>query len=117
VTGRQEGWITVWHFHARPHAAAAAPSRVPGGAVKVLRYVLLALVACSGLVLAAVPGVALAQGTAPSSCPKPAAGQVSCAATLAPGSTAIRASGLAAATPPPGYGPLALRYAYGLEYS
>lgn len=42
------------------------------------------LVLCSGLVLVAIPAVALAQAAGPSSCPAATAGQVSCAA-LDPG--------------------------------
>jgi hypothetical protein len=76
-----------------------------------------AVVLCSVLVLAAIPAVALAQVAGPSSCPVPAAGQVSCAALAAPGATALTGAQLAASgTAPPGYSPVQLRYAYGLEF-
>jgi hypothetical protein len=102
--GRREGWTTVWHYHARCVVTA-------------LRRALPVLVVCSGLVLAGMPAVAMAApGTGPSGCPAAAPGQGTCVA-VAPGRTATPASAVSASTPPPGYGPLALRYAYGLEYS
>ena len=66
---------------------------------------------------AGTSGRPTASAEVPRGCPAPAAGQVTCAALIAPGSKAVRASAVSAATPPPGYGPVALRYAYGLEYS
>jgi hypothetical protein len=77
-----------------------------------------AVTVCAGLVLAglAIPAAGPAAASTPAGCTAPAVGQVGCAATVTPGSTAVtNASLAAAATPPPGYGPLALRYAYGLE--
>jgi hypothetical protein len=87
--------------------------------------------ACSTLALAgvfAVPAAATAQPTVhsvraaaasgPQGCPAPTAGQVSCAAAVAPGSTAVTEATLQATDSlPAGYGPLALRYAYGLDSS
>jgi hypothetical protein len=95
------------------------------------RRTLKAITACCALVLAgtvAVPASAMpasagtsgrlaASAGVPRGCPAPAVGQVTCAALVAPGSTAVRAGAVSAAALPPGYGPLSLRYAYGLEYS
>jgi hypothetical protein len=59
-----------------------------------------------------------AQAAGPQGCPAPAVGQVGCAAAVAPGGTAIREATLQAAdTLPTGYGPLDLRYAYGLSFA
>jgi hypothetical protein len=116
-TSRQEGWTTVWHRHARLSTAVSAESRVAIGAVKVHRRALAALVLCSGLVLAGIPAVAHAQGTSPSGCTQPAVGQISCAALVASGATAMTEAAVAASgTAPPGFSPVQLRYAYGLEF-
>jgi hypothetical protein len=112
--GRREGWITVWHYIARPGAAAAARSRVTGK-VSVLRRVLPALVVGSGLVLAGVPAVALAQASAPSACPAPAPGQVTCVAVAPVVGTAVTEAALqAAGTTPTGLSPANLQDAYSL---
>jgi hypothetical protein len=87
------------------------------------RFVRLGVVtACTGLALAGAWGVpAVAGAAAPAAtgagCTAPAAGQVGCAALVTPGVTAKKASALAAGTAPPGYGPLDLRHAYGLDFS
>lgn len=60
---------------------------------------------------AGTSGRLAASAEVPRGCPAPAVGQVTCAALVAPGSTAVRASAVSAATPPPGYGPPAVRYA------
>jgi hypothetical protein len=104
----------VWHYLARPGAAAAAQSRVTG-AVTVFRRVLPALVVCSGLVLAGVPAVALAQAGPPSACPAPAPGQGTCVAVAPVGGTAVTEAALeAAGTAPTGLSPTNLRDAYSL---
>jgi hypothetical protein len=89
-----------------------------------LRRAVSAVVGCLGLVLAGmVPAApASAQGT-PAGCAAPATGQTTCAGLITPGSTAVAADAVqpessgAAASLPPGLGPLSLRYAYGLEFS
>jgi hypothetical protein len=102
----------VWHYHAR----SRAEPRVPGSAVKVIRRSLPVLVVCSGLVLAGVPAVALAQGTGPSACPAPAPGQGTCVAVAAPGRAAVTEAALkAAGTAPAGYSPANLQDAYSLS--
>jgi hypothetical protein len=67
----------------------------------------------------AVPAAATAQpGASPQGCPAPAAGQVSCAAAVAPGSTAVAEAALqAAGTTPAGLSPANLRNAYSLSSS
>jgi hypothetical protein len=111
---RQEGWTTVRHDHARPHAAASAHNRATGGAANRIRRALPALVLCSGLVLGVIPAVPAAAQGGPSSCAAAAVGQVSCAALAAPRATAMTKAA-ASATAPPGYSPAQLQSAYGLE--
>jgi hypothetical protein len=106
----------VWHTHARPNAAATAPSRIADRALKALRRALPVLVVCSGLALTGIPAIAAAQSTPVSGCPAAAVGQVSCAAAVTPGTTGVTAKAMrASATLPPGYGPSDLRSAYGLS--
>jgi hypothetical protein len=108
----------VWHDHTRPRAAATAENRATGRAGNGIRRVLPALMLCSGLALALVPAVpAAAQVRSPSSCAPAAVGQVTCAALVPAGATAMTQAQVAASgTPPPGYSPEQLRYAYGMEF-
>jgi hypothetical protein len=77
-----------------------------------------AVAALAGLVLAGMAPVSAAVAATPAGCAAPAGGQAACSAVVAPGSTSMSESDLqAAATLPPGYGPLDLRSAYGLESS
>jgi hypothetical protein len=83
-----------------------------------------AAVACLGLAMAGVSAApASAASQTPSGCAPAAVGQLSCGALVAPGSTAVPASQVrpasaaAAASLPPGLGPLSLRAAYGLADS
>src|ERR1700727_2662263 len=77
-------------------------------------------VCCAAALISAlvVPPAALAGPTAPAGCPAPAVGQISCAALITPGHEAMTNAAVAAAgSLPPGYGPVSLRDAYGLEAS
>ena len=84
-------------------------------------------VVCAGLMLAASTATATGSAAAaaqvgragvPRGCAAPKVGQVGCAALLTPRARALRASAVAASsTPPPGYSPLQLRSAYGLDFS
>jgi hypothetical protein len=82
-----------------------------------------ALATVASLVLAGVAPVPASAAQAPSGCGAAATGQISCGALLTPGSTALSASAVqpeaagAAASLPPGLGPLNLRDAYGLSSS
>jgi hypothetical protein len=85
-------------------------------------------VVCAGMMLAAPTVTAAGATTArtavvgrhsePRGCAAPRVGQVGCAALLTPRARNLTASAVAASsTPPPGYGPLQLRSAYGLDFS
>ena len=68
----------------------------------------------------AAAGASAGAGSAagsPSGCAVPVAGRVGCGALVTPGRAAVAKAAVAAAALPPGYGPLSLRYAYGLEFS
>jgi hypothetical protein len=87
---------------------------------RVARVTTFAAVWCAAALIGvfAVPAAAVAGSAPQAGCPAPAAGEVGCGALITPGRAAVTKAAMAAAAAlPPGYGPLSLRYAYGLEFS